>query len=147
MTTLCQKWGCWCIMIISDTYYQSCYRCWPIPFINIHTNINPYFADTCISAMSVKTCNRHYLTHWGKVMYICASKLTMIGSDNGLLPGRCQTNIWTNAGMLLLGPFATNFSEILIEIYTFSFTKMHYKMLSGKWRPSCLGLNVLKHWQ
>ena len=30
-----------------------------------------------------------------------------------------------------------------IEIYTFSFKEMHLKMLSGKWRPFCLGLNVL----
>ena len=37
-------------------------------------------------------------------------------------------------------------SEILIEIYTFPFKKMHLKMSSGKWRPSCLGLNVLIHW-
>ena len=36
-----------------------------------------------------------------------------------------------------------NFSEILIEIYTFSFKKMHLKMSFWKWRPCCLGLNVL----
>ena len=27
---------------------------------------------------------------------------------------------------------------------TYSFKKMHVKMSSGKWRPSCLGLNVFK---
>ena len=27
--------------------------------------------------------------------------------------------IWTNAGILLIGPLGTNFSEILIEIYIF----------------------------
>ena len=27
--------------------------------------------------------------------------------------------------------------------HTFPFTKIHLKMSSGKWRPSCLGLNVL----
>ena len=27
------------------------------------------------------------LTHWGRVTYICVSKLTIIGSDNGLSPG------------------------------------------------------------
>ena len=40
-------------------------------------------------------------------------------------------------------PLETNFSEILIEIYVFSFKKMHLKMSSGKWRPFCLGLSVL----
>ena len=32
---------------------------------------------------------------------------------------------------------------MLIEIHTFSFQKIHLKMSSGKWRPFCLGLNVL----
>ena len=44
---------------------------------------------------------------------------------------------------MLIGPLGTNFSEILIEILTFSFKKMHLKMTSGKWRPSFLGLSVL----
>ena len=41
----------------------------------------------------------HYLTHWGQVTYICISKSTIIVSDNGLSPGRCQAIIWTNAWM------------------------------------------------
>ena len=76
-------------------------------------------------------------------MHICISKLTSIGSDNGLLPGRCQAIIWTNAGLLPIGPLGTNFSEILMTILTFPFKKMHLKVSSAKWRPCCLGLNVL----
>ena len=75
--------------------------------------------------------------------HICVVELTTIGSDNGLSPGRRQAIIWNNAGILLIGPLGTNFNEILIEIHTFSFKKMHLKMSSGKWRPCCLGLNVL----
>ena len=86
----------------------------------------------------------HSLTHWGRVRHICIGNLTIIGSDNGLSPGRRQAIIWTNAGMLLIGPLGTNFSEILIDIYTFSFKKMHLKMSSGKWQRFCLGLNVLR---
>ena len=37
----------------------------------------------------------------------------------------------------------TNCSEILCKINTFSLTKMLLKMSSAKWRPFCLGLNVL----
>ena len=84
------------------------------------------------------------LTHWGRVRHICVGKLSIIDSDNGLSPGRRQAIIWTKAGILLIAPLGTNFSDILIEIYTFSFKKMHLEMSSGKWRPSCLGLNVLK---
>ena len=84
------------------------------------------------------------LTHWGRVTHICVSKLATIGSDNGLSPGRRQAIIWINDGKLVIGPLGTNFSEILIEIHTFSFKKMHLKMSSRKWRPFCFGLNVLK---
>ena len=52
------------------------------------------------------------LTHWGRVTHKCVGKLTIIGSDNGLSPGRHQAIIWTNAGILLSGPLGTNFSEI-----------------------------------
>ena len=87
--------------------------------------------------------NTKCLTHWGRATHICVGKLTTIGSDDGLSPGRRQAIIWTNAGILLIGPLGTNFSEILIEIHTFSSKKMHLKMSSGKWQPFCLCLNVL----
>ena len=83
------------------------------------------------------------LTHWGRVTHICVSKLTIIGSDNGLSPGLRQAIIWTNVGILSIESLGTNISEILIKSRAFSFKKMHLKMSSGKWRPSCLGLNVL----
>ena len=60
------------------------------------------------------------LTHWGRVTHICVNKLTIIGLDNGMSPGRHQAIIWTNAGILLIRPMRTNFSEIVIEIQTFS---------------------------
>ena len=77
--------------------------------------------------------------------HICVSKLTIIGSDNGLSPGRRQAIIWTKAGILLIGFLGTNFIEILIGIQKVSFKKMHLKMSSAKWRPFCPGLNVLIH--
>ena len=74
--------------------------------------------------------------------HICISKLTIIGSDNGLSPSRRQAIIWTYAGILLIRPSGTNFSEILIAIDVFSFKKMHLKMSSAKCRPYSLGLNI-----
>ena len=62
---------------------------------------------------------RPTLTHWGRVTHICVVKLTIIGSDNGLSPGRRQAIIWTNAGILLIGPLGTNFIEILNGIQIF----------------------------
>ena len=78
-------------------------------------------------------------------MHICVNQLTIIGSDNGLLPDRHQAIIGTNAGILFIGPLGTNFSEILIEILTFSFKKMLLKVSSAKGRPFGPGLNVLNN--
>ena len=83
------------------------------------------------------------LKHWDRVTQICVSKFTIIASDNGLLPIRRQAVIWTSTGILLIRTLGTNFSEILIQIHTFSNKKMHLKMSSGKCRPFCLGLSVL----
>ena len=86
------------------------------------------------------------LTRWGRVTQTCVSRLTIIGSDNGFSPCRRQVNIWTNAGILLIGPLWTILSEILIEIDSFLLKKMHLKMSSGKWRLFCLGLTGVVGW-
>ena len=49
-------------------------------------------------------------------MYV--SNITIIDSDTIKL---------TNAAILLIGPIGINFSEILVEIYTFSFKKCIWK--------------------
>ena len=73
--------------------------------------------------------------------HICVGNLTIIG--------RRQAMIWTNAGILLIGPWGTNFSEILSEIHIFSFNKMHLKNVVWKMaailsRPQCV--NSLMSW-
>ena len=64
------------------------------------------------------------LTYRGRAKHICVSNLTIIASDNGWSPGRRQAIIWTSAGILLIGPLGTSFSETLVEIITFSFKKI-----------------------
>ena len=96
-----------------------------------------------VTLLMTMTWTQLRLTHWGRVTHICVSNLTIIASDDGLSPVRHQAIIWTNAVTLLIGSLGTNFSEIVIEIYRFSFKKLHLKMSSAKWRPTCLGLNVL----
>ena len=103
-------------------------------------------AGKTLNSTSSKTSNRLsaiQITHCGREAHICISKLIIIGSDNGLSPVRRQAIIWTNAGILLIGPLGTKFNEILIELHTFSFKRIHLKMSSGKWRPFCLGLKVI----
>ena len=100
-----------------------------------------YISDTQFSQDSSRG-----LTHWGRVTHICVGKLTIIVSDKGLSPARHEAIIWNNAGILLIGPSGTNFSEIRIEILIFSFKKIGLKVSSAKWRSFCLGLNVLSQW-
>ena len=64
----------------------------------------------------------------------------------GGLFGALQRNVpGLYVGILLFGPLGTNFSEILIKIFTFSFKNMHLNMSSRKLRSFCLGLNVLTY--
>ena len=74
--------------------------------------------------------------------HIYVNKLSIIGSDNGLSPGRRQAIIWTNAGILLIGPLGTNFNEILIEIHIISFKESAFEnvceMASILSRPQCV---------
>ena len=73
--------------------------------------------------------------------HICVGNRTIIGSDNGLSPGRHQAIIWTSARILAIGPLRIKFSEILIEIHISSIKKKHLKISSGQWRPFCPGLS------
>ena len=57
----------------------------------------------------------------------------IIGSDNGLSPVRRQAITWTSDESLSIGLLGTHFSQILIEIQTFSLKKMHLKISSVKW--------------
>ena len=91
-----------------------------------------------------------WLTHWDRVMHICVSKLTIIGSDNGLSPGRRQAIIWSNAGILLIGPFGTNFRDILIEIHIYFFREDALEIVVRKLvtilsRPQCVKHPIASH--
>ena len=127
------------IFFLYDHYISSTQK---LKF-SVNELLQMFISVTSVIITSVHNKYKPFLTHWRRATHICLSKLTIIGSDNGLSPDRRQAIIWTNDGLLLNGPLETNFSEILIEILTFSFMKMHLKVSSVKRRPFCLGLNVL----
>ena len=60
-------------------------------------------------------------------MHMCVGNLTIIGSDNGLAPGRRQAIIWTNTGILVIWPLGANFNEMLIKILNVLLTKYIWK--------------------
>ena len=80
---------------------------------------------------------------WGQVTHLYVGTLTIIGSDNGLLPGCRQCIIWTNDRTVSIWTLGTKFCEILRDKFTLSFKKMHLKMSFAKWQQFSLGLYML----
>ena len=119
-----------------DCHYEDMTTLWSL---YLHNGVSYAVKMACLDWNGAQVG----FTHWGQVIHIRISKLTIIGLDNGLSPGWCQAIIGTNGG-ILIWTIGSKFNEILIEIYTFSVKKMLLNMSSGKWRLFCLGLNVLK---
>ena len=71
-------------------------------------------------------------THWGRVTHKCVGNLTIIGSDNGLSPGRCQAITWTNVEILLI---VNRNSYIFIQENPFE--NVVFEMASNFSRPRC----------
>ena len=91
-----------------------------------------------------------FLTHWGIVTDICVSRLTIIGSDNGLAPSRPPSHYLNQCWLIANWTPGNKFQWIWIEILSFSFKKMHLQMLSaqmaailsrGKW----VNCNMLRY--
>ena len=74
--------------------------------------------NTDLSVIAIVLFVQH-LSHSGRVTHICVGKLTIIGSDRDLSPGRRQAIIWTNTGFLLIWPLRTNVIDIPFEIHIF----------------------------
>ena len=137
----------WLILISFEVFFCCCFFrnyaqftiWWRNPALtpDNHGN-NQMLAFYC----HVTTCGslRKRFAHSGWMTHICIGNLTIIGSDNGLLPGQHQAIVWTSAGVLLIWSLGTNFNEILNGIQAFSFKKMQLKVLSGKWQPFRLGV-------
>ena len=115
--------------------------------------------------LAPKSSYGYILTHWGLEEQMISVEWTDIGSGHGILCIQLSTWLsarwheaitWTNAYIL-----STNLhleiwpcSQIWINFESKSsteilFKNMHLEVLSAKWQPFCLGLNVLKihNWQ
>ena len=87
------------------------------------------------------------LTHWGRATHICVSNL-IIGSDNGLSPGRRHAIIWTNAGILLIRPWGTKSRAKFtrnshIFIHENALENVVWKMAAILSRPQCVNMDNL----
>ena len=97
-------------------------------------HLNPIHEDfRLLRQCDYKVFHYHDLAA-GWVMHICISKLNIIGSSHYL-------NQCSNIDLTLRNTFWWNVNRnscIFLK-------KMHFKILSGKWHPSCLGINELRH--
>ena len=85
------------------------------------------------------------LTHWGRVTHIRISNVTIIGSDNGLSPGRCQAIIWTKYENIVYWTFRNKLqwnlnwdSYIFIQYDAFEYGI--WKMVAILSQPQCVKL-------
>ena len=110
---------------------------------SLSNNKLPAVKNICNSRLPGKQLQYHWVlyhfTHWGWVMHISISKLTIIGSDNGLSPYQRQAIIWNNAGIFLIRPLGTKLGEILIKTHVFT-QENAFENLSVKWWSFCYGL-------
>ena len=122
------------ILICGNVRFLRIWDC--IPTVRLYMDV------TWVAAHSFTKSNGTVNSFRPSDAYVSANS-AIIASDNGLSPVRRQTIIRINAGILLIGLMGTNLGEILIEIYIFSYKKMHLNLSSGYCRPFCLGLNAL----
>ena len=122
-----------CVQLTNSLYFMVAngQELWPggmqrsnnlLSVVVVKSNFVIYLSVWCVPNLFRYSyhCECRNQSHWGRLAHICISKLTIIGSDNSLVPGQREAIIWTNAGILLTGPLGTNFSELLIKIHIFS---------------------------
>ena len=137
-----------CLYIYIYIYWHGPY-CWNVDNACLHSRcIISHTKSIRMVSPSIWlliTCTV-FLTHWGRVKHLCVSKLTIIGSDNGLSPGRRQAIVWTIAWILLIGPLGTNFSEISKFIHFHFqgnvFENVVWKMAAILSRPQCVDITT-----
>ena len=89
------------------------------------------------------------LTHWGRVTHICVGKLTIIGSDNGLSPGRRQAisrtmQCWDIVNWNLRNKLQWNLKRnSYIFIQENAFENVVWKMAAILSRPQCVNEQIL----
>ena len=81
------------------------------------------------------------LTHWGRLRHIYVSKLTIIGSDKGLSPGRRQAFILTSAGVFLTD------RAINAEFFVVGPNLLLNKQYRSQHGPLCMYLRGVGDWR
>ena len=91
------------------------------------------------------TCIWNFKLKFQSKLDLCSGNHVVYRQTDGRTDGRTRWIQYTPppTGLLSIRPQGEYFNEILIKIKTFSFKKIHLKVLSAKSRPFCLGFDVL----
>ena len=88
---------------------------------------------------------------WGRMMHRCVGNIIIIGTENGLSPGRCQAIIWTNDGILLIGPLPNKLqcnhnqnSYIFIQENTFENVVCKMSTILSRPQWQCVEINLMR---
>ena len=111
----CQKYEC-------DILWQTCIMVNKDKVGRWQNGWNWFYTTILVAMIS---------THWGRVTHICVSKLTIIGSDNGLWPGWRQAIIWTNAGIVFVETVGTN----SLNIFQGTQSQIPWSLTRGRYSP------------
>ena len=115
-----------------------------LDWLSVHALARWLFCPSFSEMRSNEGINTKITLEWVHKQFVTRGHAWFNFFHDMLIPYMIMTSHYLNQWWhILIGPWGTNFSKILIELYTFSFKIMHLKVSSGKWRPSCLDLNVL----
>ena len=84
------------------------------------------------------------LINWGRVTHICVSKINHHWSREWFVAWSAPSHYLNQCWIIVHWNLKNKLQWNLNKICTFTFKKMHLKMSSVKWRPFCLGLNMLR---
>ena len=135
LLTIFSRWLMVLLASIFEKTYLSKKKLYPTLCVPNYCRISSY-------SIKINTCQVKVYSRWSVYLltHICVCNLTIIG-PNKKWPGRGQAIIWTNTGMLLIGHLGGHFSEILIEIHTFSFKKIHSFVCISLWKGNWYWMN------
>ena len=87
-----------------------------------------------INPIRVFSIKNKLLTHLLLVLHICVSESGQHWLRLWFVAYSAPSHYQNQTGLLSIEPFGVNFREILSKIHINSFTKMHLKISSAKWR-------------
>ena len=125
---------------VTGNHRSFCFEDVPTDSNTMYKGIYNWFMNRIYLRYSNSLFKVGHWNYWGRVTHICVSKLTNIGSDNGLSPGPRHAIIWSSTVISSIGPMETKHQwnhnrNLYIFIQYYAFGNIVCKMASILFRP------------